>query len=161
RVRAARDGEEHRAAARDRALVGGSAKGGEDGVHLLHGKRAGIIPAEGAADMSSESLVRRRSLVLIVLPLVLASEAACSRFGFFKRKQGPPNIAAEGRAPLTVPELQFENLRFADTYTESVAQGADRVAKEIRTPEAQVEALKWKLEQATSAYVDATGQNPV
>jgi len=112
--------------------------------------------------MTSESLAARsRRLALLVLPLVLASEVACSRFGFFKRNQGPPNIAAKGKAPLTVTELQFEVLRFADNYSSSVAHAADQVAKQIGTREAQAESLKWKLEQATAAYVDATGQNPL
>ncbi|MGE5413783.1 MAG: hypothetical protein ACM3NW_06375 [Syntrophomonadaceae bacterium] len=99
--------------------------------------------------------------VRLVVALALAGCAACSHLPFVKRAQGPANIAAEGRAPLTVSELQFENLRFADNYSNSVAHASDRVAKEIGTREAQVEALKWKLEQATAAYVDATGQNPL
>ena len=113
--------------------------------------------------MTFENLTRRsRRLARLVLPLVfLSSGAACSHLPFVKRRQGPPNIAAEGKAPLTVTELQFENLRYADNYADSVAQAADRVAKEIGTREAQYEALKWKLAQATQAYVDATGPNPL
>src|SRR5262249_50665179 len=78
-----------------------------------------------------------------------------------KRQQGPVNIAAEGRAPLTVPELQFENLRFADNYTNSVAHASDRTAKEIGSRSAQIESLKGKLEQATAGHVEATGPNPL
>lgn len=99
--------------------------------------------------------------VRLAIIVALAGGVACSHLPFVKKTQAPANIAAEGRAPLTVPELQFENLRFADNYTDSVAHATDRVAKEIGTREAQVEALKWKLEQATAAYVDATGPNPL
>ena len=99
--------------------------------------------------------------VRLAVALALAGCAACAHLPFVKKAQGPANIAAEGRAPLTVPELQFENLRFADNYTNSVAHASDRVAREIGTRDAQVESLKWKLEQATAAYVDATGQNPL
>lgn len=99
--------------------------------------------------------------VRFAVALALAGCAACAHLPFVKKAKGPANIAAEGKAPLTVPELQFENLRFADNYTNSVAHASDRVAKEVGTRDAQVEALKWKLEQATAAYVDATGQNPL
>ena len=99
--------------------------------------------------------------VRLAVALALAGCAACSHLPFVKKAQGPANIAVKGKAPLTVPELQFENLRFADNYTNSVAHASDRVAKEIGTRDAQLEALKWKLEQATAAYVDATGQNPL
>jgi len=99
--------------------------------------------------------------VRLAAALALAGGAGCSHLPFVKKAQGPANIAVKGKAPLTVPELQFENLRFADNYTNSVAHASDRVAREIGTRDAQLEALKWKLEQATAAYVDATGQNPL
>ena len=112
--------------------------------------------------MTFQSLLRRsRRVAPLALPLVLlGSFVACSHLPF-RRNAGPPNIAAEGKAPLTVPELQFEVLRFADNYSNSVAHASDRVSREIGTREAQVESLKWKLEQSTAAYVDGTGQNPV
>ena len=97
----------------------------------------------------------------LAVAFALAGCVSCSHLPFVKKTGGPANIAAEGRAPLTVPELQFEVLRFADNYSNSVAHSADRVAREIGSREAQAEALKWKLEQSTAAYVDATGQNPV
>jgi hypothetical protein len=112
--------------------------------------------------MTSEYLLRRaHRIVSLVLPFaLLGGGVACSHFPF-KRNAGPPNIAVEGKAPLTVPELQFEVLRYADNYSDSVAQAADRVSREIGTRDAQVESLKWKLQQSTAAYVNATGQNPV
>ncbi|HTY42233.1 MAG TPA: hypothetical protein VMH79_10205 [Thermoanaerobaculia bacterium] len=99
----------------------------------------------------------------VALVLALAAPVSCAHLPIIGKKTsaGAPNIAAEGRPPLTVQELQFEVLRFADNYSTSVAHAADRVSKEIGTRDAQVESLKWKLEQATAAYVDATGQNPV
>jgi hypothetical protein len=62
---------------------------------------------------------------------------------------------------LTINSLQTEVLRFADDYVESVAHAADGAAKELKTREVEVAALKWKIDQATSAYADATGENPV
>jgi hypothetical protein len=99
--------------------------------------------------------------VRLAVALAFLACAGCSHLPFVKKRQGPVNIAAEGKAPLTVSELQFENLRFADNYTESVAHASDRVAKALGSREAQVETLKWKLEQGTAAYVDATGPNPL
>ena len=111
--------------------------------------------------MTARPLPPKDWFVRLAAVLALAGGVGCSHLPFVKRAQGPVNIAAEGKAPLTVPELQFENLRFADNYSNSVAQATDRVSKEIGTRDAQVEALKWKLEQSTAAYVDATGQNPL
>ena len=38
--------------------------------------------------------------------------------------------------------------------------GCDDSRRRRRTPEVRLAALQWKLGQATSAYTDATGQNP-
>ena len=62
---------------------------------------------------------------------------------------------------LTISSLQTEALRFADDYVESVSHAADNVAKALGTREAEVAALTWKIDQATAAYADATGENPV
>jgi hypothetical protein len=110
------------------------------------------------ADKRTARSSARGMASLALAPLLLAS-CACAHLSL--RKQQPPNIAAEGKAPLTVPALQFEVLRFADKYTGAVAHAADEVAREIGTRRARIEALKWKLDQATAAYVDATGANPV
>ena len=52
-------------------------------------------------------------------------------------------------------------MRFADEYVSLVAQAADDFANRMATPEARLAALRWKLGQATSAYIDASGPNPV
>ena len=57
--------------------------------------------------------------------------------------------------------LQSEVLRFADSYVAAVADAADQVAGKVKTREAQVAALHWKINQATSAFLDATGENPL
>ena len=110
--------------------------------------------------MNRGPLRRPVQRIRMVVAFALAASTGCAHLPF-RKNQGPPNIAVEGKAPLTVPELQFEVLRFADNYSNSVAHAADRVSRELGTREAQVESLKWKLEQATAAYVDATGQNPI
>jgi hypothetical protein len=91
------------------------------------------------------------------LLLVLVVGASCS---LLPRKQSPTEkkLAQSG---LTISSLQVEVLRFADDYVESVAHVVDGAAKAAGTRPAEVAALKWKIDQATAAYADATGENPV
>jgi len=51
-------------------------------------------------------------------------------------------------------------MRFADTYAATVAQACDEINANSTNPAIRLTALRWKLAQATSAYTDATGQNP-
>jgi hypothetical protein len=59
-----------------------------------------------------------------------------------------------------MPELQSQVLRHADNDVGSVGHSADKVAASIATDDARLEALKWKVEQGTAAFVNATGLNP-
>jgi hypothetical protein len=61
----------------------------------------------------------------------------------------------------TVSALQSEVMRFADDYVEMVAQGVNDVSANNTNEAGRVILLKWKLAQATAAYIDAAGQNPV
>ncbi len=90
---------------------------------------------------------------------VLVATNGCASLPF-GRKASPTekHLAQSG---LTIDSLQFEVLRFADDYVESIAHAADAAAKALKTRQAEVAALKWKIEQATAAYADATGENPV
>jgi hypothetical protein len=56
--------------------------------------------------------------------------------------------------------VQREVMREADNYSTVVAQAADDLAAKAGTPEARIDALQWKLQQATAAYMNATGENP-
>jgi hypothetical protein len=62
------------------------------------------------------------------------------------------------RVTLSVMESQV--MRFADVYASIVAQAADDLSAKLDTPEGRYEAQRWKLGQATSIYIDATGPNP-
>ena len=73
----------------------------------------------------------------------------------------PPIEKRLAESGLTLDSLQTEALRFADDYVESVSHAADEAAKTIGTRQGEVAALKWKIDQATAAYADATGENPV
>ena len=62
--------------------------------------------------------------------------------------------------PVTLTVLQLQVMRFADTYVATVAQACDDVTAEATNSDIRLAALRWKLGQASSAYTDATGQNP-
>ncbi len=64
-------------------------------------------------------------------------------------------------AAVTLGVLQIQVMRFADGYVAGISQAADDFGVKVGTPKARLAALKWKLGQATSAYVNATGPNPV
>ena len=61
---------------------------------------------------------------------------------------------------VTIGVLQASIMRLADEYAGTVAQATDELAAKVGTPEARLTMLKWKLGQATSAYIDASGENP-
>jgi hypothetical protein len=65
--------------------------------------------------------------------------------------------------PVTFTVLQQQVMRFADTYVATVAQACDEISANATNADSmdiRLTALRWKLGQATSAYTDATGQNP-
>jgi len=57
--------------------------------------------------------------------------------------------------------LQAQVTRFADKYALSVAQAADKCVAQSTNAEVRIDAIRWKLGQATAAWVDASGPNPV
>ena len=57
--------------------------------------------------------------------------------------------------------LQSDLMRGADVYVGSVAQATDDFRARVRTAEARDAAQQWKLMEATAAYIDATGENPI
>jgi hypothetical protein len=62
---------------------------------------------------------------------------------------------------VSVTLLHAKVMRFADEYVSTLAQAADDFGARAATSEARLAALRWKLGQATSAYIVATGVNPV
>jgi hypothetical protein len=70
-------------------------------------------------------------------------------------------LTGASKGPVTLTVLQQQVMRFADTYAATVAQACDDVsAKSATNADLRLTMLRWKLGQATSAYTDATGQNP-
>ena len=99
---------------------------------------------------------RRTAAVLGSIAMVFAV-SGCS---VFRRKPAVTMIqTSAGTMPAAA--LQTEVLRFADGYVAAIADAADQVAARIKTRDAQVAALHWKINQATAAYLNATGENPL
>jgi hypothetical protein len=72
---------------------------------------------------------------------------------------GPVDGKGSGRKlPLTTVALQSEVMRLADEYAATVAQACDDFVAKVATPEARAVALRWKLSQATAAFVNGAGQ---
>jgi hypothetical protein len=110
---------------------------------------------------------RRRGFpCTLVLALVLAA-AGCSSF---HSSSAPPRADVKSLSPTTkeatktieLDVLENQVMRFADSYVATVSQAVDDFnALPTTTPEARAVAVRWKLSQATIAYVNATGANPV
>lgn len=93
---------------------------------------------------------------LAVLTVAIAC-AGCSWLPW--KKSTGARSGSEGQSlPATI---QAEVMRFADRYTTGVAEASEAFRGRVTTPEARLAALKWKLSQATGAYIDASGANPI
>jgi hypothetical protein len=86
---------------------------------------------------------------------------------FLHFKSSPPKaqissmqLTNTASGPVTFPVLQQQVMRFADTYAATVAQACDEISAQTTNTDIRLLTLRWKLGQATSAYTDATGQNP-
>jgi hypothetical protein len=69
-------------------------------------------------------------------------------------------LSAKVTGPISSPVLQAEVLRFADTYVAMVAESCDDASAKSTNTVVRLAALRWKLDQATAAFNDATGNNP-
>jgi len=63
--------------------------------------------------------------------------------------------------PVSLALLEVEVMRFADSYAALEAEMADDFIAKAGTPRARIAGVKWKLNQATAAYIDASGPNAV
>ena len=72
----------------------------------------------------------------------------------------PLQLTNRATGPVMSSVLQAQVMRFADTYVALVSQACDDISSGTTNPVVRLAALRWKLEQATAAYNDATGDNP-
>ncbi|HAB18475.1 MAG TPA: hypothetical protein PLX89_23145 [Verrucomicrobiota bacterium] len=73
------------------------------------------------------------------------------------------SISGKGKSSGTnaMVALQGKVMREADQYVAAIAQATDDFRAQVGTIEARDAAQQWKLNEATVAYVNATGENPV
>ena len=103
-------------------------------------------------------------LICLLCPVLLAfSLAGCVRFPSSKPTAGVSSLQLTNSqtGPVSLDVLQQQIMRFADSYVATVAQACDDVTLATTNPAIRLIVLRWKLGQATSAYTDATGENPV
>ncbi len=101
----------------------------------------------------------------LCIALLALSLTGCS---FLRMNSSPQKVHVSSiqltnpaSGPVTFTVLQQQVMRFADTYAATVAQACDEIsATATNNTDVRLTALRWKLGQATSAYTDATGQNP-
>ncbi|MDD5139441.1 MAG: hypothetical protein PHY43_04165 [Verrucomicrobiales bacterium] len=99
----------------------------------------------------------------ICLAILALTLTGCVRFSSSPPKAKVYSLQLNENAPtgpvaLTVVQAQI--MRFADTYAATIAQACDDVTASATNSALRLAALRWKLGQSTSAYVNATGQNP-
>jgi hypothetical protein len=109
----------------------------------------------------------RVQLVFGLLLVLLLTGTGCAHL--FSWTTSPPKAVVKGDFfltnnagnVLTSGVLQVKVMRFADDYVATISQAADDFGARVGTSEGRLASLKWKLGQATSAYTDASGVNPV
>jgi hypothetical protein len=118
-------------------------------------------PGRAGGDFSR---IHPRFGVMAILALVLGL-TGCS---FVRMGNSQPKAEIKSQqlsqnaptGPLALTVLQQQVMRIADTYVATVAQACDEITASSTNIELRLNMLRWKLGQATSAYTDATGQNP-
>ena len=106
----------------------------------------------------------RHRIVLAGLALLLLSVTGCGMLKFPKSQPKAQinslQLTNRPTGPVSLDVLQAQIMRFADTYVATIAQACDDVSLKATNPAIRLTVLRWKLGQATSAYTDATGENP-
>jgi hypothetical protein len=101
------------------------------------------------------------SFVFLCIALALAG---CSSLPIPGTQPQPPvstlQLTNSASGPVMASVLQAQVMRFADTYVALVSQACDDISAGTTNPAVRLAALRWKLQQATAAYNDATGDNP-
>lgn len=105
-----------------------------------------------------------RRLGGISLAVLVLASAGCSMLRYSssppKAQVASTQLTGKKTGPVSFQVLQAQVMRFADTYAATVAQSCDDVTANTTNPAIRLAALRWKLEQATSIFTDASGQNP-
>ncbi len=119
-----------------------------------------------AAPMSRTAQAKRMRMSFKLGVLLVAVTTACSGCSWIHRISAPKpsSRVAKGQQPgsPTLPSaVQSQSMRFADGYASRIAEATEDFRRLEPTPEARRAAVKWKLSQATAAYIDASDASPV
>jgi hypothetical protein len=105
-----------------------------------------------------------RAAVIVALIFFALALTGC---GMLKLPRSPTKAGVSSlqltnrpTGPVTPDALQQQVMRFADTYAATIAQACDETSAQATNPAVRLATLRWKLGQATSAFTDATGENP-
>ena len=98
---------------------------------------------------------------ILILTLAVAGCSSTPRPGSHPANQVlPRQLTGIPAGPVTASVLQAQVMRFADTYVAMVSQACDDITAATTNADIRLAALRWKLQQGTAAYNDATGPNP-
>jgi len=112
--------------------------------------------------MKSALLPRRAAGMALLCGLLLALTGC----GLLHFSSSPPKAqvgaftSGTNTGPVVVTVLQAQVMRFADVYVAKISQACDDVSTRTTNSTLRLAMLRWKLGQATSAYIDATGDRP-
>jgi hypothetical protein len=106
----------------------------------------------------------RLSAVLIFLAMLSAVFSGCSMLHVSRSQPGAQissiQLTNHPAGPISIGALQQQIMRFADTYVATLAQACDEISATTTNSNLHLQAMRWKLNQASAAYNDAIGQNP-
>jgi hypothetical protein len=105
----------------------------------------------------SSSSLRRWTPALALAAVFLP--ASC---GLLQKAASVPGaVLSPDEKPKFPPSLvQTGVMRFADTFAAQLQQATNDFAKEVGTPEGNVQAMTWFVGQSTAAFTIASGSNP-
>ncbi|HXI71781.1 MAG TPA: hypothetical protein VNN22_15605 [Verrucomicrobiae bacterium] len=108
-------------------------------------------------------LARRRSWILLAFLTLALTGCSLLKFNRTPPTANVSSLQLSGNAPtgpLALTVVQAQIMRFADTYSATIAQACDDVTASTTNSALRLAVLRWKLGQSTAAYVNATGPNP-
>jgi hypothetical protein len=133
---------------------------GNPSVHQEHCQGDGAFQDAGTQISAPRSLrLRLSSSACVALLTLVCGGCAHLIFPSSQPKAQIASLKAATGQPLSMALLEIEVMRFADSYASLEAQAADDFIAKASTPEARIAGVKWKLSQATAAYIDASGPN--
>ena len=95
-----------------------------------------------------------------MLKTLFASIVICELAGCATVQQMMPGHREAQRRTEQLQSLQLEVMRFADEYRNRIEEALQHLQQQVHTPEERLGAQNWKLQQAESVYLIASGPNP-